>query len=322
MTASLPNVVCPTHGTALNVTNERLECRSGCTFAVRDGIARFVPPSNYAAAFGLQWNRYRRTQLDSYTGTRLTEQRLRRCLGDDLWGQLPRKNVLEVGCGAGRFTEVLLAQGANVFSTDLSEAVTANRDNFPQSENHEVAQADVYSLPFAKGQFDIVVCLGVVQHTPSPEKTMSALWSQVAPNGWLIIDHYTYNVSYFTKTAAIVRPILKRLSPERALRITDGLVDALLPLHKAVRSYYPLQAILSRLSPVQAYYHSLPELNDQQQREWALLDTHDTLTDWYKHFRSKAQIERFLQSLGAMQVWCHKGGNGVEARAMKPATNG
>jgi len=319
MAGSLPDLVCPQHGgKALSRLADGWRCQQGCVYAVRDGIVRFVPTSNYAAAFGLQWNRYRRTQLDSYTGAPLTEQRLRRCLGDDLWDHLQGKKILEVGCGAGRFTEVLLARGASVYSTDLSDAVAANRDNFPESDRHRIAQADVCSLPFAPGQFDIVLCLGVVQHTPSPDKTVASLWSQVACGGWLVIDHYAYNLSYFTKTAPAFRAVLKRLDPERALRITDGLVRTLLPLHRAARHAYPLQALLSRLSPVQAYYHSLPELNDELQREWAMLDTHDTLTDWYKHFRTRGQVERLLTRLGAHPVWCERGGNGIEARGMKP----
>src|SRR5205807_9547168 len=54
---------------------------------------------------------YRTTQLDSYTRSNLSADRLRRCLGEELWRALqapaPRLSILEAGCGAGRFTEVL-----------------------------------------------------------------------------------------------------------------------------------------------------------------------------------------------------------------------
>jgi hypothetical protein len=162
----------------------------------------------------------------------------------------------------------------------------------------------------------------VTQHTPTPEKTITALWDQVSSGGWVVIDHYTYNLSYFTKTAPLVRTVLKRLAPDRALRITDSLVVALLPLHRAARRHYLAQVLLSRLSPVQAYYHTLPELSEEQHREWAVLDPHHTLTDWCKHFRTRRQIRRFLQSLGAAEVWCEKGGNGFEARALRADTKG
>lgn len=322
MERTLPELVCPIHRIGLVRTSGHIACDSGCTFDVRNSIPRFVTTSKYAEAFGLQWLRYRQTQLDSHTGLPLTKRRAQRCLGEELWEQLEGKSVLEVGCGAGRFTEILLARRALVFSTDLSEAVEANQKNFPQSERHMIAQADACALPFAPGQFDIVLCLGVIQHTPSPEKTIEALWNHVAPGGWLVIDHYTYNLSYFTKTAPLVRAVLKRLEPERALRVTDGLVTSLLPLHRAVRRHYTAQILLSRISPVQAYYHALPELSDEQQREWAMLDTHDTLTDWYKHFRTRKQLYDLLHKLGAAKIWCEKGGNGIEARAMRAAIDG
>jgi 2-polyprenyl-3-methyl-5-hydroxy-6-metoxy-1,4-benzoquinol methylase len=76
------------------------------------GIPRLLAlESNYADAFGEQWNQYRMTQLDSYTNTTISKERLKRCLGDVLWQrleQLERLEILETGCGAGRFTEVLL----------------------------------------------------------------------------------------------------------------------------------------------------------------------------------------------------------------------
>ncbi len=76
--------------------------------------------------------------------------------------------------------------------------------------------------------------------------------------------------------------------------------------------------LLSRLSPVLCYYHAYPDLSDELQREWALLDTHDSLTAWYAHVRSRGRIRRTLQKLGMEQIWCNYGGNGVEARGRWP----
>ncbi|MBK9484344.1 MAG: hypothetical protein IPO01_03770 [Chitinophagaceae bacterium] len=71
-------------------------------------IPRFVDSGSYASLFGDQWKEYKKTQLDSYTGSPTSESRLSRCLGGDLKDNLKGKLVLEAGCGAGRFTEVLL----------------------------------------------------------------------------------------------------------------------------------------------------------------------------------------------------------------------
>jgi hypothetical protein len=77
--------------------------------------------------------------------------------------------------------------------------------------------------------------------------------------------------------------------------------------------------LLSRISPIRSYHTQYPELSDDMQREWSLLDTHDSLTDWYKHLRTRRQIRRALERLGLADIWCEYGGNGVEARGKRPA---
>jgi hypothetical protein len=37
-------------------------------YSNRNGIPRFVSESNYADNFGMQWNYFAKTQLDSYSG--------------------------------------------------------------------------------------------------------------------------------------------------------------------------------------------------------------------------------------------------------------
>jgi SAM-dependent methyltransferase len=259
------------------------------------------------------------TQLDSFTGHPISRDRLRRCLGDALWQTLRGRDVLECGCGAGRFTEVLLAQGARVTSIDLSSAVDANVDSFPVGPSHRVAQADIVALPFAKQSFDVVLCIGVVQHTPDPEQTIARLADHVKPGGWLVVDHYTYEVGWYTKTAPLFRMVLKRLPTDVSMRFTEQLVDWMLPLHKRV-AHSRLRSIVGRLSPVLTHYETYPELDDELQRQWALLDTHDSLTDYFKHFRTRGQVRRILERLGLDRIWCEYGGNGVEARARRPLT--
>jgi len=226
------------------------------------------------------------------------------------------QTILEAGCGAGRFTEVLLQiSGAHVTSVDMSEAVVANAENFPASERHRIAQADIRHLPFVPRSFDYVLCLGVVQHTPSPEETIHALWGQVKPGGWLVFDHYTWDLSRLTRVAQLWRRVFKRLPAEQKLPAVERMVDLLLPVHRRLRRY---GRIVSRISPVLSFYHLYPDLSSELQREWAILDTHDTLTDHYKHHRSGRRIHQLLEALGGEEIWVEKGGNGVEARMRRP----
>jgi 2-polyprenyl-3-methyl-5-hydroxy-6-metoxy-1,4-benzoquinol methylase len=286
------------------------------------GIPRFVPSEGYAAAFGWQWNRFQRSQLDSYTGTTISHDRLARCLGGSL-DVVRGKVVLEAGCGAGRFTEILLDAGARVVATDLSSAVEANYSNCGTAQDYFICQADVRELPVAPRSFDVVVCLGVVQHTPQPEETLAALAGYVKPGGLLAIDHYS-RAYPATLSRRLIRSLLLRMSPEHAHHIALGVVRTLLPVHRALwhrrRGFGRLRRYLGRVSPVVDYYDAYPDLKPELLSEWALLDTHDTLTDRYKHLRDPEEIRAALVELGLANVEVCAGGNGVEARAHGPST--
>ncbi len=316
------DLVCPIDKERLTEVGNSLQCIQGHDWKIANSIPRLVEDrDNYAAAFGLQWQVFRKTQLDSVTGVPMSYERMRRCLGDEIWRELHGPalyTVLEAGCGAGRFTEILLrAPRARVFSVDYSSAVDANQQNFPQNDSHSIFQADIAKLPFAPRQFDLVLCLGVIQHTPSPEDTIAKLYEQVKPGGALVIDHYRRSHRQL-RMAQIFRLFLKHLPPEAALRCTDGLVKTLLPLHRAVRRSWILNMVLSRFSPLITYYRE-PRLDDKQQYELARLDTYDSLTDWYKHHRSRGEIKDILKNLGATDLHVSVDGNGIEARCRCPS---
>ena len=281
-------------------------------------IPRFAASGSYASLFGDQWKEYKKTQLDSYTGSPTSESRLNRCLGDELKDNLAGKVVLEAGCGAGRFTEVLLKKGAVLVSSDLSSAVEVNAENFPVSNKHLVIQADINNMPFADESFDVVICLGVIQHTADTEKTIEDLYKLVKKGGSLVIDHYYYDRSNYFRLARLYRIYLRKKTASFTIPYTQKLVKKYLPWHKRAAKYKLFSVLLNRISPVVSYYNVFPQFNEKLQQEWALLDTHDSLTDWHKRFRNKKQITTALTNIGAADIHCAYGGNGVEANCKKP----
>ena len=318
----LDNLICPKCNNKLIYTQNFIECKKNHKWKKINGIPRLLENNNnYTHAFGLQWKKYIKTQLDSHTQSNISSDRLLRCLGDAkrIINTNKQVNILEVGCGAGRFTEILLSMDScYVTSIDFSNAVEANQENFPISERHTLIQCDINNNPFKNNQFDIVMALGVVQHTPNPEITIENMYALVRPGGYLVFDHYTFGFSYYTKSTMFFRVILKRLNPQLGMMITENLVKYLFPLHYKIRNFYILQIILSRFSPVRVYFKSFPQLSRQLQYEFSLLDTHDSLTDYYKHFRTKRQILKILNKLKAIDMHINKGGNGIEVHCKKP----
>jgi 2-polyprenyl-3-methyl-5-hydroxy-6-metoxy-1,4-benzoquinol methylase len=280
------------------------------------GIPRFVNSDNYASAFGLQWNTFSHTQLDSHTGHPISKERLERCLGCPV-EKLKGKNILEAGCGAGRFTEHLVVSGANVHAFDFSLAVEANKSNIGEKENYQISQASIYEIPYPDNSFEFVICLGVLQHTPDPYRSIQCLWNKLKPGGILVIDHYAYSVSMLTKIFWVYRYLLKRMEPARSKKIVDWLTEVFFPIHWKIRKLFYLQALLSRVSPCLFYYKTFPFLSREQHYELTKLDTYDQLTDIYKHLRTGRQIRKYLEKIGGKNIWINKGGNGVEARVTK-----
>ncbi|PKL70330.1 MAG: hypothetical protein CVV30_02935 [Methanomicrobiales archaeon HGW-Methanomicrobiales-1] len=317
-------LICPIHKKKLeyNEKENRFICQNKCSFSIINNIPRFVPYKNYADSFGLQWNTYKQTQLDSFTKTTISQDRLKRLLGGT-FEILQGKDVLEAGCGAGRFTEILLQNGANVFSVDLSAAVEANYDNCKMYQNYFVCQADITNLPVSSDTFDLVICIGVIQHTPDPEKTIDALSSYVKPGGLLVIDHYTYGYPE-TPSRKILHAILTRMPPQFSMSFVKYLTNILWPIHKYMRSQKQNnwikkgRTIFLNISPLVDYHDAYPQLQDEQLKTWAMLDTHDTLTDHYKHLRTSSEIQNQLLKCGMENIQIALAGNGIEAKANKP----
>jgi SAM-dependent methyltransferase len=306
-----------------------ISCSNGCKWNVRGGIPRFVGENTYASSFGVQWNKYPRTELDSYTGKSYSRDRLERCLGAPL-ESLRGKAVLECGSGAGRFTELLIQNCESLTCMDLSIAVDANMRNCRPLAPYLLVQGDMNASPLPQQFFDLVVCLGVVQHTFNTEQAVRSLARHVKPGGYLVIDHYTRDrgskarnlLSHLDYLDMVypIRSVLRRMKPERAVRLTKLLTAACDPIRKQTSKILMVDRIARRLLPTACYYNKFPGLDPKIVYEMNELDTCDWLTDYYKRFRSPDEIRTTLENLGLEVKACGLGGNGVEARARVPMT--
>ncbi len=275
-------------------------------------MPRFVPEQNYADSFGLQWKLHSKTQLDSYTGRPISRNRLFEVTGwpDNMAGQV----ILEAGSGAGRFTEILLGTGAEVFSFDYSSAVESNWRNNGRSARLNLFQADIYNIPLRRAVFDKVICLGVLQHTPDPKKAFKSLTKLVRPGGELVVDVYKKSVAALLHWKYLLRPVTRRMDKRALYRMVAWTVPLLLPAAKSLRRLAgPAGA---RLVPVVEYsYLGLPsELNLQ----WAVLDTFDMYSPAYDRPQSIRTLEQWFKEANFVDVAVRPAPNGLAGKGRRP----
>jgi len=300
----------------------KLVFKCGNEYPIIRNIPRFVGGANYADDFGWQWNKFKLSQLDSFTGVSASLNRLSRCMDGHL-NILAGKKVLEAGSGAGRFTEILLAKGAIVDSFDYSSAVEANCDNNGKSDNLVLVQADVRHMPFPKAAYDYVIGLGMIQHTPNSEETIAHLYSMVRPGGFLVIDHYIFKwikllPPPFGPPQDLCRRIVLLLPKHWRYPVVELTVNFFFPIQWFFRNSLLAKRILARFSPVCFYHNTFGIADKKTLYEWALLDTHDGTTDFYRHLRTVAQLNSYLSALGASHIKAWEAGNGVELICQKP----
>jgi len=285
-------------------------CRE--TYPIVRGIPRFVPSANYAESFGMQWNRHRRTQLDSFTGLPISRTRV---FETTRWPeQLRGQIILEAGSGAGRFTEVLISTGAFVYSFDYSAAVEANASNNEASDQLCLFQADIFRIPLKRATFDKVFCFGVLQHTPDPEAAFRSLATYVRPGGELAIDIYAKRATAVVSWRYILRPVTRRMDQHRLYRLVERSVDLMLPL--AVRLRRHAGRVGARLLPISE--HSNLGLSPELTREWAILDTFDMYAPAHDHPKSIRTVKRWFAEVGFAEVQVGLGPNGVVGRGRRP----
>jgi SAM-dependent methyltransferase len=283
----------------------------------RNEIPRFVPDDGYAESFGEQWNRYRRVQLDSATGKPLSRERL---FGGTGWPErLDGERILEVGAGAGRFTEVLLEAGAEVWAVDASAAVDAARENLGRHQRLHLAQADLFDLPFERGVFDRVLCFGVLQHTPDPRRAFLTVCAHARAGGWIAADVYRsqpYVDRWSAKT--LWRPLTTRLPRAALRRMVEWYVPKWLPIDTRLARVPKLGRFLTAVVPCWNYT-GLLELDREQLRAWAILDTFDALSPRYDEPQTLEAVRAWVEDAGLLDTDVAYGGNGIEVRGRLPS---
>jgi SAM-dependent methyltransferase len=292
--------------------------RSGRVYPIVRGIPRFCPRENYAESFGFQWQTYSTTQLDSKAvWAQVSERRL---FDDTGWSsKLAGQRILEAGSGMGRFTEILAPTGASISTFDYSRAVDANFANNRRFDNVTFAQADILNPPFEAGSFDKVLCIGVVQHTPSPKKAFASLARFLKPGGEIFIDCYRLHWKSLFRGKYYVRPITRRLPADLLHKLIELHVGWLFPLTGRLHHLIGPKAAKVSWALAMADYRDRFDVDETVAREYAMLDTFDMLAPRYDRPQTLAEVRRWFEDERLTDIDVRPGSNGIVARGRRPS---
>lgn len=279
-------------------------------------IPRFVPLENYASSFGYQWNKLGYVQYDSFTKKPITEERFFKSTKweKDLKGEI----ILEVGSGAGRFTEIAAKTGAFVVSIDYSNAVETNYRYNGNKDNVLIVQANIYEMPFRDNYFDRIFCFGVLQHLPDVKKGFFSLIPLLKINGRLAID--VYKISLLRKlfyTKYWIRPITKRVDKQKLFNFIEKWVNFWWPKTRWISKNIPKGRFLVKNFLFIADYTGAYDLEDDILKTWAILDTFDMLSPAYDNPQTLKTVRKWFEEGRFEEIEVEYGYNGIVGRGIK-----
>ncbi len=98
--------------------------------------------------------------------------------------------ALEVGCGRGA-ASVFLARrfGVEVVAVDLDPEALSLAKQEAKLKNGQVTllRANALSLPFIEQEFDLVLGLNMLHHTPDWQQALREIDRVLRPKGWLVL---------------------------------------------------------------------------------------------------------------------------------------
>jgi SAM-dependent methyltransferase len=295
------DLINPSNGSVLKKEQEVFIDNNGNRFPLVNGAVRIVQESNYTDSFGYQWNKFQKTQIDrEHKQFSLSKERF---FAQTQWDKedLSSKDVLEVGSGAGRFSQIVLDfTKANLYSVDYSDAVSANfKNNGHHGNRFHLFQASVYEMPFPDNSFDKVFCFGVLQHTPDFKRSVQSLIAKAKPGGEVIVDFYPIR-GWWTKIHAkyIFRPFTKRMSHEKLLGMIEKNAGWLMKLYFFFDKI-GIGKLVNRFLPICDIKGTLPHnLSKEELREWVVLDTFDMFSPQHDHPQTIATVKKWFEESG------------------------
>ena len=128
--------------------------------------------------------------------------------------ELRGSRVLDVGCGGGILAEAMATAGADVSGIDMAEGplAVARLHQIESGVKVDYQQATAEELAEKHtGEFDVVTCLEMLEHVPSPPQVIASAAKLVKPGGHVFFSTINRNPKSFLFAIVGAEYILKLL---------------------------------------------------------------------------------------------------------------
>ena len=248
---------------------------------------------SFVSNFGKQWRDYRDVQIDSKNDFNVSKNFLNELLFNNI-DYIKNKTVLEIGCGAGRFTEHIVKHAKECISVDLSSAVYHNVSI--GNEKLKLVKANFLDLNCTK-KFDVVICRGVLQHTEDPIKSILKLHKFINNSGYVFFDIYAMpKIGYLHPKYFFWRPLIKKFIKYENLEFfLKKNIKKLLSIKRFIKKiFFNSNFISDSIIPIWDYKDQI-NLNKNQLEMWSILDTLDGIYAKYDKPISNKNIIKILK---------------------------
>ena len=115
--------------------------------------------------------------------------------------------TLEVGCGNGTYSKILILEAENLTATDFSdEMVAVAKERLKDAENVSVEKANCFNLSYPDSSFNTVLMANLLHIIREPEKAVAEGKRVLNKNGKLIVISFTTEgMTFFNRLGMIYR---------------------------------------------------------------------------------------------------------------------
>ena len=196
------------------------------------------------------------------------------------------KDVVDCGCGGGQHIEFVAPAAKSVLGIDLNTTEVAKKyvDKFP---NVSLLEGDLATIKLPQ-QYDIAYCIGVIQHTSSPDQTFANIKTFVKPSGLVILWCYAKEGNFLNWgiLEPLKRAFLLKLSRKSLLYMSFLLTALMYPI------IYTVYLVPLTFLPYYYYFGNFRKLSFRRNQ----LNVFDKLNAPITNFITREQVERWFNS--------------------------